>query len=232
MTSLTAGPSCLAVSCVMINTRIRSARRCPRRSCAPAGPAGGRPAAGSAGSWPASLVEQRRSCGKEGCRCARGELHGPYVYLQVAGRLVYVPAALAEAVRARLEISRTAAAGAGGDLGGQPGAAGPAGAGLGHGRGLRDAAAGPAAAGARAEMVARAGQHGRVRARGPSRAGGEPAVIRGEPKVTAPTWSAPRSCMSASRPWCRSASTPSPRCASTTWPRRRPGWAGRPPASR
>jgi hypothetical protein len=32
-------------------------------------------------------------------------LPGPYVYLQVAGRLVYVPAALAEAVRARVEVS-------------------------------------------------------------------------------------------------------------------------------
>ena len=55
---------------------------------------------------PGSLVEQHRNCGKEGCRCTRGEPHGPYVYLQVAGRLVYVPAALAEAVRSRVEISR------------------------------------------------------------------------------------------------------------------------------
>ena len=55
---------------------------------------------------PGSLVEQHRSCGKEGCRCARGELHGPYAYLQVAGRMVYVPAVLAEAVRSRVEISR------------------------------------------------------------------------------------------------------------------------------
>ena len=53
-----------------------------------------------------SLVEQRRRCGKEGCRCARGELHGPYAYLSVAGRMVYVPAVLADAVRTRLEISR------------------------------------------------------------------------------------------------------------------------------
>ena len=52
-----------------------------------------------------SLVEQRRRCGKEGCRCARGELHGPYVYLSVAGRMVYVPATLAEAIRLRMEIS-------------------------------------------------------------------------------------------------------------------------------
>ena len=55
---------------------------------------------------PGALVEQHRNCGKEGCRCTRGEPHGPYVYLQVAGRLMYVPAALADAVRSRVEISR------------------------------------------------------------------------------------------------------------------------------
>jgi hypothetical protein len=33
-------------------------------------------------------------------------LHGPYAYLSVAGRMVYVPAVLADAVRARLEIAR------------------------------------------------------------------------------------------------------------------------------
>ena len=53
-----------------------------------------------------SLVEQRRRCGKEGCRCARGELHGPYSYLSVAGRMAYVPAVLADAVRAHIEVSR------------------------------------------------------------------------------------------------------------------------------
>jgi hypothetical protein len=47
----------------------------------------------------------RRRCGKEGCRCAQGELHGPYAYLSVAGRMVYVPAVLGEAVRARLQES-------------------------------------------------------------------------------------------------------------------------------
>jgi hypothetical protein len=52
-----------------------------------------------------SLVEQRRRCGKEGCRCTRGELHGPYAYLSVAGRMVYVPSALSEAVRSGLETS-------------------------------------------------------------------------------------------------------------------------------
>lgn len=54
---------------------------------------------------PGSLVEQRRRCGKEGCRCTRGELHGPYAYLQAGGRLVYVPAALAQAVREHLQVS-------------------------------------------------------------------------------------------------------------------------------
>jgi hypothetical protein len=52
-----------------------------------------------------SLVEQRRRCGKEGCRCAQGELHGPYTYLQVAGRLVYVPAVLAQTVAQHLQDS-------------------------------------------------------------------------------------------------------------------------------
>ncbi len=51
-----------------------------------------------------SVVEQGRRCGKEGCRCARGELHGPYTYVvlpRVGGRTptVYVPAPAAEAVR-------------------------------------------------------------------------------------------------------------------------------------
>jgi len=50
-------------------------------------------------------VEQRRRCGKEGCRCTQGELHGPYTYLQVAGRLVYVPAVLAPAVARHVQVS-------------------------------------------------------------------------------------------------------------------------------
>ena len=50
-----------------------------------------------------SLQDQRRRCGKEGCRCTRGELHGPYLYLslRVGGRtrMLYVPAELAGQVR-------------------------------------------------------------------------------------------------------------------------------------
>ncbi|HLB77507.1 MAG TPA: DUF6788 family protein [Candidatus Dormibacteraeota bacterium] len=56
-----------------------------------------------------SLVNQTRRCGKEGCRCARGELHGPYVYLSVGrgkgARLLYVPAQLAEAARRHITLT-------------------------------------------------------------------------------------------------------------------------------
>jgi hypothetical protein len=56
-----------------------------------------------------SLQNQRRRCGKEGCRCARGELHGPYLYLSLrAGRraqMVYVPAELADQVRRAVTTS-------------------------------------------------------------------------------------------------------------------------------
>ena len=54
-----------------------------------------------------ALARQGRRCGKEGCRCTRGELHGPYTYLSVTGeagrsRMLYVPAGLAEAVARRV----------------------------------------------------------------------------------------------------------------------------------
>jgi hypothetical protein len=57
-----------------------------------------------------SVVEQGRRCGKEGCKCARGELHGPYTYVVLprdGGRtkMVYVPAAAAAAVREGAALS-------------------------------------------------------------------------------------------------------------------------------
>jgi uncharacterized protein DUF6788 len=57
-----------------------------------------------------SVVDQGRRCGKEGCRCASGELHGPYTYvvlprLQGRTRTVYVPAAAAETVRHGAAVS-------------------------------------------------------------------------------------------------------------------------------
>lgn len=61
-----------------------------------------------------SVVEQARRCGKPGCRCAQGDLHGPYVYLSVGkatGRssLVYVPEALAAVVREKVLASQETA---------------------------------------------------------------------------------------------------------------------------
>lgn len=56
-----------------------------------------------------SVVNQMRRCGKEGCRCTQGNLHGPYVYLSISRgtdrRLVYVPANLAEVVQQHLVLS-------------------------------------------------------------------------------------------------------------------------------
>ena len=56
-----------------------------------------------------SLVSQMRRCGKEACRCAQGELHGPYVYLSISRgadrRLVYIPANLAEVVRRHIALT-------------------------------------------------------------------------------------------------------------------------------
>jgi len=57
-----------------------------------------------------SVVDQGRRCGKEGCRCATGELHGPYTYVvlpRVEGRTptVYVPAGAVEAVRRGAALS-------------------------------------------------------------------------------------------------------------------------------
>src|SRR3954452_19842734 len=52
-----------------------------------------------------------RSCGKKTCRCASGQLHGPYTYLSVPRRggrrprLVYVPAELAETVSGQVAIA-------------------------------------------------------------------------------------------------------------------------------
>jgi hypothetical protein len=57
-----------------------------------------------------SVVDQGRRCGKEGCRCATGELHGPYTYVVLPRdrgrtRTVYVPAWAAEAVRDGAKIT-------------------------------------------------------------------------------------------------------------------------------
>lgn len=56
-----------------------------------------------------SLQTQGRRCGTAGCRCAEGELHGPYIYLAVRlgkrSGLLYVPAEAAPAVTRRVETT-------------------------------------------------------------------------------------------------------------------------------
>jgi hypothetical protein len=56
-----------------------------------------------------SVQTQGRRCGKAGCRCAEGKLHGPYVYLAVrsggGSRLLYIAADLAEEVKRRVEVT-------------------------------------------------------------------------------------------------------------------------------
>lgn len=59
------------------------------------------------------LISQGRRCGKPGCRCAEGELHGPYTYLSVGratgtARLLYVPSLLADTVSRRVRATQAA----------------------------------------------------------------------------------------------------------------------------
>jgi Family of unknown function (DUF6788) len=62
-----------------------------------------------------TLISQGRRCGKAGCRCAEGHLHGPYTYLSVGratgtARLLYVPAPLADAVSKNVAATEAAEA--------------------------------------------------------------------------------------------------------------------------
>lgn len=57
-----------------------------------------------------ALVSDMRRCSGGGCRCRRGELHGPYTYLTVYGsgrsRMVYVPKAMAGVAAEHVEATR------------------------------------------------------------------------------------------------------------------------------
>src|SRR5437762_11596441 len=56
------------------------------------------------------LLSEGRRCSSEGCRCRRGELHGPYSYLAVyadgRSRTIYVPAAAQAVAEAHVELTR------------------------------------------------------------------------------------------------------------------------------
>jgi hypothetical protein len=56
------------------------------------------------------LLSEGRRCSSEGCRCRRGELHGPYSYLAVyadgRSRTIYVPAAAQAVCEASVAVTR------------------------------------------------------------------------------------------------------------------------------
>ena len=55
-------------------------------------------------------MSEGRRCSSEGCRCRRGELHGPYAYLAVyadgRSRTVYVPAAAQAACEEHVAVTQ------------------------------------------------------------------------------------------------------------------------------
>lgn len=56
------------------------------------------------------LLSEGRRCSSEGCRCRRGELHGPYSYLAVyadgRSRTIYVPAGAQVACEAHVAVTQ------------------------------------------------------------------------------------------------------------------------------
>jgi hypothetical protein len=56
------------------------------------------------------LLSEGRRCSSEGCRCRRGELHGPYSYLAVyadgRSRTLYVPAAAQAVCEASVAVTQ------------------------------------------------------------------------------------------------------------------------------
>jgi len=56
------------------------------------------------------LLSEGRRCSSEGCRCRRGELHGPYSYLAVyadgRSRTIYVPAVAQAACEASVAVTQ------------------------------------------------------------------------------------------------------------------------------
>jgi hypothetical protein len=56
------------------------------------------------------LLSRGRRCSSAGCRCRRGELHGPYPYLstyeQGRSRTVYVPAPLEPVVAEQVSVTQ------------------------------------------------------------------------------------------------------------------------------
>jgi hypothetical protein len=62
---------------------------------------------GCSGMLQGSLVVLYRKCGRKGCRCERGEKHGPAYYLSYkeegVTRMIYIPASRLEEVKRAME---------------------------------------------------------------------------------------------------------------------------------
>jgi hypothetical protein len=56
------------------------------------------------------LLHAGRRCSSEGCRCRRGELHGPYTYLAIytdrRSRTIYVPQMVQASCEQHVEITQ------------------------------------------------------------------------------------------------------------------------------
>src|SRR5437763_8781343 len=56
------------------------------------------------------LLSEGRRCSSEGCRCRRGELHGPYSYLAAyaegRSRTIYVPAGAVAVCEAHVDVTQ------------------------------------------------------------------------------------------------------------------------------
>lgn len=56
------------------------------------------------------LLHKGRRCSSEGCRCQRGELHGPYTYLSIyadgRSRTIYVPLTVEAVCEAHVGVTR------------------------------------------------------------------------------------------------------------------------------
>ena len=63
-----------------------------------------------AGTLRGVLLSKGRRCSSAGCRCRRGELHGPYTYLATysdrRSRTIYVPAVVAAVCEAHVEATQ------------------------------------------------------------------------------------------------------------------------------
>ena len=167
-----------------------------------------------------TLTEQGRRCGRPGCRCERGEPHGPYAYFTPRpagrGRARYVPGCPGRGGAPLPAPGRAGRGGAGGDLGDQRRAAGPQRAAVAGGRRPGWSRAGRGGGGAGQHGHLGAGRQGERRAQDHEQSPGP-----GGAGLSAPVFDGPG-------PRAHRVDQEPVRPGRT----RRPRWAGRAPRSR